>query len=153
MQACRADVQGGRGCPQGQVCTAHHLFPDFAEEDKGCVPFCEDDDDCPGTFCDTRTGECVLEAPNDEGLLPDGEPCESLSGVCQGWCVPAHGLQGICGTYINLAETRTCPDPSMIALYATDDDLALCVYKSCIDDTECTEPLLCDPDSGWCLYP
>lgn len=151
-KSCRPTNAGGRGCPRGQLCTGFHLYTDFLEEDTGCLPYCENDDDCGGSFCDTSTGSCEEGPQHDEGLVPDGEPCGGVTGAaCQGWCVPVHGPQGICGSYINLGDTRTCPDPDMRATEAESDDLALCLYKSCLDDAECTAPLECV--GGYCAYP
>lgn len=147
VRACEPVSGGGAGCDAGRVCTNGALLLDL-EEDPGCRNFCSLDSDClPSQRCD-RQGLCVLAEYGGplESRLPDGEPCTvGVGPACRGICVPFGGEEGICGSLIDLAETDRCPDDPEGVLPTTraGDDLAVCLFRRCADDGDCTAPLEC----------
>mgnify|MGYP000875923673 CR=1 FL=1 len=63
--------------------------------------------------------------------------------------------RGICGSLINLAVGGDCPDsPTAIHPLApgdengASDNLALCIYRECMSDADCTAPLRCVPGTS-----
>lgn len=137
----------GTSCAPGQVCTGLWLQVSPAD-DPGCLPFCATDDQCgPGQVCHVRSGTCT--APTRLEGREDGEPCDpSGPEVCRGLCFqvdddPTHGM---CASLINRAVADDCPDRpgTMTPLRPNaDDDLAVCIYRGCDADEDCTAPLRC----------
>jgi hypothetical protein len=58
-------------CGKGRICSAN----------KGCMPFCQSDDDCATGPCNLYNGWCNSVANEREGAI--GEPC---GGACRGTC-------------------------------------------------------------------
>lgn len=150
--ACRpgSDTGAAASCAPGQVCTHEWLFQSPADSQAGCTPFCSSDADCPaGVPCFSRVGACG--AIVDESLLPDGTPCDPIEAECRGGCVLVGDQpdEGLCASLLNFTQTTVCPDdPEIIEPLAPGgpgrgDDLALCMYRKCADDTDCAMPLRC----------
>ena len=164
--ACTAGARPGSesACEPGELCTNLWLYSAMPDPLPGCVTFCSRDSDCPtGVPCHTRVGGCG--ATVDLSLLPDGEPCDFRVAPCRGACLVVGDApeKGICSTLLNFAETRTCPDsPEVIEPLAPGgpgrtDDLAVCLYRKCTDDADCTAPLACRegvlPNTRVCTWP
>jgi hypothetical protein len=139
------------------LCTGFSLF--VATPDTfGCYPHCASNSQCAsGLVCDVRAGTCGMRAANLTGLA-DGSACnpsitQTVPGEanprnvqCRGRCVRVSNTsmtQGICGSYINLATTTTCPDPNTLPLGETGDDLGLCLFRTCTRSAECTTGTIC----------
>ena len=157
------------GCRAGQVCTAFWTgAPSGSTLDSpGCFPHCATDAQCAGAVsgdaglmrCNVRTGRCSPTAA-DLTLAADGAPCDpSLvmstgRAACRGLCfrlAAGAATQGICGSYVNLAVSPNCPDePTLIRpLARAGDNLGICVFKTCLHNSECAAPLRCSyPESG-----
>jgi hypothetical protein len=155
-------------CSAGQVCTTLWLnlpIPD----DPGCLPFCHADADCgEGTRCDTRFGTCGA-GPAPDDFLEDGEPCQTnpdpaaaAEGIvyCKGSCfqIDDDPARGVCASLIDLSVHDDCLDrPDTMTPFQTTarDDLAICVYRNCRSNDECTAPLRCQRAGvagGHCVY-
>ncbi len=149
------------GCRAGFACTGWWYTHAGATPDSpGCFPFCTSDAQCPsGRRCNTRIGSCGT-AGADLTRLPDGAPCNPSLTVtvpgetqprnvqCRGICfrVSSSATQGICGSFVDLAVGRACPDdPANVDLLAPPgtDNLALCVYRNCTRNANCTAPHVC----------
>lgn len=157
--ACTPLSRGG-DCPTGQLCSTMWLWRAGGDA-PGCRPFCSSDADCPPQTPCGRFGACGF--PADPAALADGEPCTFPEGSdtpevpCRGACIrldadPTHGL---CASAINTAVTDDCPDePNMVTLTGG-DDFALCAYRRCEVDDDCTAPLVCTstPRGLLCDYP
>jgi hypothetical protein len=150
------------GCRPGFACTGWWYTHANARPDSpGCFPFCTSDAHCPsGRRCNTRIGTCGTSAV-DLTRLPDGSPCNPTVTVmvpgetqprnvqCRGVCFRVSSTsptQGICGSFVDLAAGRACPDdPANVDLLAPpgQDNLALCVFRSCTRNADCTAPLVC----------
>ncbi len=163
-----ADIPDGQGicgracnprtCRAGTACTSFWYNTPATEgaDSPGCFAHCQNDAQCAGVAtttgalnrCNTRTGRCA-PAPVNLALAVDGDPCNpaSTSPQCRGLCFPAttSPTQGVCGSFINLAATTSCPDnpAAIVPLGPGDDDLAICVFKTCAHNSECTSPLRC----------
>jgi hypothetical protein len=159
-------------CRAGTVCTGWWYTHETGEPDRtGCEYFCSTNAHCPaGMACNTRTGECG-RAPSTT-LRADGEPCDPSrepdtgpSTQCRGICFAetAAPSEGICGSFINLATTPDCPDSPMIIRpdapsdeNGRTDNLAICIYRECNTDADCTLPLRCIAGEGgepnYCSY-
>ncbi len=146
------------GCRAGFVCTgfwASHMggTPDT----PGCVPFCANDMQCrSGQRCNPRNGECSMTGPNPMGL-PDGAPCRlpamGQPDPCRGSCftVVDSGTMGICGSIIDLARVRECPeDPMNIEPLAppSGDNLAFCLFRNCSATQCCSGGTVCEGEDG-----
>ncbi len=149
------------GCRAGMVCTGFWFNQTSGlPDDPGCFPHCQTDAHCTGTVfsgtstprCNVRTGLCS-NVPLNLALTVDGNACDPAAiegsgvGTCRGTCfnVDSDPTHGVCGSYINLAVTPSCPDnPSFIQpLAAPDDNRALCLLKACANNSGCTTPLRC----------
>ncbi len=170
-------------CRAGFVCTGWWFTHASGRADApGCAGFCARDADCPaGLRCNTREGLCGTRLP-DPTRLPDGSPCDPTvtelppgetfrrNTQCRGMCLDAADFsphQGICGSYLDLAVSSSCPDDPARVLPLTGpdpDNLALCVERSCARNADCRAPLVCrydeDPSGApdlssptTCLYP
>ncbi|NUN13777.1 MAG: hypothetical protein HUU55_09080 [Myxococcales bacterium] len=155
---CEPGVAGT--CEPGQICTGYWISR-TTPDTPGCVPFCSEDAHCPvGSYCNRRFGQCG--PPEDNSYLKDGEPC-ILDAVgfgapevpCNGGCfrITDDPTQGICGSYINVAHTTQCPDdPEHVKplVPVGEDEMGICLYRTCKTDADCTAPLKC---KGWALGP
>lgn len=151
--SCAPGVAGG-DCDPGKVCTGLSLLA--ASPDRpGCYPFCSHDEECgPGQSCN-RFGGCQPTLLDETLALADGEPCtlREVGGAapdppCRGGCirvVAGDPTRGICATLIDLTETPSCPDDPdrVLPIRRGGDDLAVCLYRTCASDAECTPPLRC----------
>lgn len=159
--SCTPGFRGG-DCAPGQACQS--FWPLFdTPDDPGCYPYCTNDDECPPTKSCDRFGNCGPGVDLD--ALADGEPCTFPPGSnepevpCRGACLRPDSLvpeQGLCASFIHLAETDRCPDVRDAMRPLTgDDDIGLCVYRSCDTDDDCTPPLACIPtaEGGRCQWP
>jgi hypothetical protein len=156
-QSCRA---GGAatGCRPGFVCTGLWFAQAGGEADSaGCFPWCQSDAECNGgQRCNPRTGQCGELGFNPMGL-PDGSPCPvSDPSACRGAClrVSESGSTGVCGSFIDLARTRECPDGMGVEpLNPGRDNLALCAFRQCSASQCCPAGLVCegDADLGVCV--
>jgi hypothetical protein len=164
LRACNpaAVSEATGGCRAGQVCTSFWPYAPSASalDSPGCFGLCTTDAQCAGAVagdagvprCNVRTGRCSA-APVDLTLRFDGDACspaEILAGgraQCRGTCfrIDDDTSHGICGSYLNLGVGTNCPDnPALIRPVApSNDNLAICVYKNCLHDSECTAPLHC----------
>jgi hypothetical protein len=64
------------------------------------------------------------------------------------------GSTGVCGSLIDTARRRDCPDDSAQSpLGPTGDNLAICVFKPCGESQCCPTGLVCEgPDgAGFCV--
>ncbi|MFO0626889.1 MAG: hypothetical protein U0325_14860 [Polyangiales bacterium] len=164
LAGCRTGVNPGSpgACRDGFVCTGQWLRqPDGVPDNPACFPFCRTDDQCEdGGRCNPRTGQC-----DSDGLvptrLPDGAPCDPTrtevrpgedtprNVQCRGVCFLVSGTtrsQGICGSLLDLARSPACPDDPMRItprFPAAGDDQAVCVFRSCVSNADCTSPLRC----------
>lgn len=148
-------------CRAGFVCTGWWYTHAGATPDSpGCYPFCTSDAQCPGgRRCNVRVGSCGTTGA-DLTRLPDGAPCNPSITVtvpgetqprnvqCRGICfrVSSSATQGICGSFVDLAVSRACPDdPANVDLLAPPgtDNLALCVYRNCTRNANCAAPHVC----------
>lgn len=182
--ACSPGAASGApgSCRAGFVCTGWWLNRADAHSDApGCAPFCSRDADCyAGERCNQRVGVCDIPLPNP-ARLPDGAPCnptiretppgefEPRNTQCRGECLQVSGTptQGICGSFVNVAERTTCPDEPEVILPDTGpdaDNFGVCLFRLCRANAECRGPLVCRYDEGpdgrpelrgptWCLYP
>lgn len=141
-------------CRAGFVCTGFWYSHAGATPDSaGCHPFCTSNEHCPaGQTCNVRTGSCGAAAHNPS-LLADGMPCtlpaEGAPSPCRGACfrIGSNGTTGICGSVVNMATQRSCPDdPTLIEpLYRLDmDNLGLCLFRSCSASRCCPNGLVCE---------
>lgn len=184
-RACTPGAAPGSAgaCRAGFICTGWWFTRASARSDTpGCAPFCVRDADCPaGQRCNVRTGDCALR-PADLTRLPDGSPCDPTltelppgetfrrNTQCRGMCFYINDpddTHGVCGSYVDLAASNTCPDdPSGMRpeTSATPDDYGLCVVRRCAHNSECRTPLVCRFEEGppgtldrtmptVCLYP
>ena len=145
-------------CRAGTVCTGWWYTHTNGDPDRtGCEYFCSSDANCPaGEQCNRRTGECNGAAVATRRA--DGSPCDpTMEGQCRGVCFQDTDdeHQGICGSLINLAVGGDCPDsPTAIHPLApgdengASDNLALCIYRECMSDADCTAPLRCVPGTS-----
>jgi hypothetical protein len=183
--ACAPGAASGApgSCRAGFVCTGWWFTrADFRSDTPGCAPFCSRDADCyPGERCNSRVGVCDIPLPNN-ARVPDGAPCnptiqeippgeiDPRNTQCRGECFPVSetvASQGICGSYVNVAERPTCPDEPDVILPDTGpdaDNLGVCLYRLCRANAECRGALVCRYDEGadgrpdlrgptWCMYP
>ncbi len=154
-KACNA-ASMTTGCRAGQVCTgfwnSHEMGPDRA----GCFAFCTSNDQCPsGQMCNTRTGDCGMTASNP-ALLADGSPCTipatNAPSPCRGVCfrLVTGSNRGLCGSIINGAVNRECPDSPMEILprAPAGDNLAFCLFRDCDATTCCGAGLVCEGAAG-----
>jgi hypothetical protein len=155
-QACDPSGSGAvmpRVCDSGAVCTRFWLYQ--SDTVAGCYNFCQTAADCGGLPCNVRTGACGVAA--DETLLPDGRPCDPTSPteMCRGACFVAGSsiTQGLCASYLNTARGSRCPDGSNAVMPplapggpGIQDDLSLCIYRTCRVTADCTRPLTCKAD-------
>ena len=163
------------GCRSGMVCTGWWYSHAMAVPDAtGCFPFCQSSADCgAGAVCNVRTGSCA--AASVPTRLADGSPCDPTSTVpipgdpmgrseniqCRGLCfqVGMGATQGMCGSFLNIAVSTTCPDnPTVVQPRAPmGDALALCLFRSCTSTAACPSGLTClSPAPGSpmiCSYP
>jgi hypothetical protein len=137
------------GCLPGQVCTGWWYTHNQGRPDTtGCFPFCGLDAHCPmGQMCNPRVGECGTGVVMTR--KPDGSPCTPRNGSteCRGICFRVDDAgHGICGSFINTRDSRTCADdaehlqilaPSDSSMRST-DNLGLCIFKTCECDRDCT---------------
>lgn len=162
--ACTPGAEPGTSasCRRGFVCTGWWFTrPTLHEDTPGCAPFCVRDDDCTtGLRCNTRTGWCATRG-FDPTKLPDGAPCDpTMYGLapgetvrrniqCRGVCFGVNNAvptQGVCGSFLALQASSTCPDDPTrvlpeVAMMA--DDLTLCITRECAHNSECMSPLVC----------
>lgn len=149
-------------CRQGFVCTGWWFTrPSLHEDTPGCAPFCVRDADCTtGLRCNTRTGWCATRG-YDPTKLPDGSPCDpTMYGLapgetvrrniqCRGVCFgvnPSVPSQGICGSFLALPASSTCPDDPASVLPEVGmmaDDLTLCISRNCAHNADCMAPHVC----------
>lgn len=157
-RACNpaATSEATGGCAPGNVCTGYWEQQSAGPDAAGCFPFCTSNSQCAGVMangtplstCNTRLGICTPTGVNPS-LLSDGEPCnaQTTTPVCRGICFgvnTAMPSQGICGSYINLAVTSTCPDgAAILPISPGNDNRAVCLFKSCTRNNDCTSPLRC----------
>jgi hypothetical protein len=153
-------------CAAGQACTSLWLMR-AQPDDPGCIPFCHTDADCgAGTRCDARFGTCG-PGPAPDTALADGEPCETFPDpevgepvYCRGACfqVDEDPSRGLCASLVDLGASPDClDDPETMTPYrpTETDDIALCIYRKCRTDDDCTAPLHCARASltlSYCLY-
>jgi hypothetical protein len=164
LRACNpaATSETTGGCRDGEVCTGFWAYtPATSMQDSpGCFAHCQNDSQCAGATagdasvmrCNTRTGRCGATVA-DLSLRFDGDPCDPsaimTSGrpACRGVCfrIDSDATHGICGSYLNLGVTTNCPDnPALIRPVAPgNDNAAICVFKNCAHNSECTGPLQC----------
>lgn len=157
-RACTVGRAGG-DCGPGRVCTLPWpVVPPEAPRLPGCLPFCSDDADCnAGARCHRPLGECLAALP--EGGRRDGDPCDprgptDCAGLC--WRVGADPAEGLCASLINGALDPHCLDPDVRPQGPrAADDLALCLFRTCADDADCTAPLTCRVVDGArvCAWP
>lgn len=157
-RACTVGRAGG-DCGAGRVCTLPWpVVRPEAPRLPGCLPFCSDDADCnPGTRCHRPLGECLAAVP--EAGRRDGDPCDprgpaDCAGLC--WRVGADPAQGLCASLINGALDPHCLDPKVRPQGPrAADDLALCLFRECDVDSDCTAPLTCRRVDGAqvCAWP
>lgn len=147
VKSCVPFSVGGEGCGGGRVCTNFSLFSD--PETPGCRNFCTLDTDClPSQRCN-REGICEIEGWGGpiEDRVPDGMPCTfDPPTPCRGICVAFTEDGGICGSLIDLAKRRRCIDDPLIMppiSVAQNDDLAICVFRTCQTNADCEAPLTC----------
>jgi hypothetical protein len=165
--ACRptAMTVATGACRAGQVCTGWWYTHAGARPDAtGCYPFCSQDSDCgagaTGPTCNPRTGACGA-AGADLTRLADGSPCNPRLTVmvpgeerprnvqCRGTCFAtssARPTEGICGSFINTRVATACPDsPDTVEPRAPTgaDNLAICIFKTCSRNADCTAPHVC----------
>jgi hypothetical protein len=160
------------------VCTRFWFNTTTGTPDSpGCYPFCQNDSQCAGLIvgdagamrCNPRQGRCVAMGV-DMTLRADGEPCNPMEirPQCRGICFgvdTADRTHGLCGSFIDIRQAPGCPDtPKLVQpLTAQNDNQALCIYRECRSNRDCTTPLLCiyPEESGVprtdrlpnCLYP
>ncbi len=148
-------------CPAGSICTNNWLqLMTGQTEAAGCLPFCTEDSQCAGLTagdaslmrCNVRTGRCA-SAPVNMALLPDGSACNPMlaqsSGVnpCRGICfavTTGRPTEGLCGSFINLrAAADGCPDGASFQPRGPGDNLSVCIFKDCDNNTQCEGDLRC----------
>ncbi len=184
-QACTPGASPGSAgaCRAGYICTGWWFTRSTARSDTpGCAPFCLRDGDCPsGQRCNVRLGTCGVN-PADLARLADGSPCDPTVTAlppgeafrrniqCRGDCFEMSDTdptQGVCGSYLNLAASASCPDePSTMTpdRSASPDDYAICLVRTCSHNSGCRSPLVCryyEPTPGtldrtsppYCQYP
>lgn len=175
-RACdpNARTESAGACRTGYMCTGFWFWRASGEPDTpGCIAFCDNDSQCPGSRCNPRTGFCAADGVVTTRRA-DGEPCdparvndndESLD--CRGFCVQSTDTRahGVCASEVNLRTTRACPDnPTAIqplAYYDENDMLVdgsgICAWRTCATSNDCTAPLRCiDPGDGdppYCDWP
>lgn len=167
---CTLSCEASDECLANQACTGLWWTRLPTPDSKGCLPFCHDDVPCaPHRECFTRMGVCAtFDATTGETGKMDGEPCSvrdrndaGYSAECRGDCFyiedPADDA-GLCGSFIDYSITQQCPDRPDVTrpLGIRGDDVALCAFRDCESDDECTAPLVCGacPDRGkCCVYP
>jgi hypothetical protein len=162
-QACTPGAS--TGCRPGFVCTGWwYTHAGAVPDGPGCFPFCASDAQCPGgRRCNARVGSCGA-AGADLTRLADGSPCNPTMTVtvpgeaqprnvqCRGVCFRVSNTaptQGICGSFVDLATARACPDdPTNVPLLAPPgaDNLALCIFRNCQRNANCAAPLVCRYD-------
>ncbi len=163
-QSCSPGARPGAtlACRSGFLCTGWWFTHATSTPDApGCVAFCANDSQCPsGLRCNPRDGVCSVRGI-DLTKLADGMPCdptmvETPPGYtvrrnyqCRGICfniIGARPTEGVCGSFVNLALSPSCPDsPSTITPGTADtpDNLGLCIERSCVRNANCTAPLVC----------
>jgi len=155
-RACDVNAAIGElgACPPHQVCTGFwNTHSNWTPDTPGCHNTCSKDADClPGRHCNPYNGVCWRDPP-DETKKKNGEPCElfvkgktDATDPCRGFCMPIIGdpfKRGICASAINLAVVAACPDPPSKYRRHPNDNLALCVYRGCETDADCTAPHEC----------
>lgn len=145
-------------CRSGFVCTGFwYTHAGGVPDSAGCYPFCSNDSHCAaGTVCNARTGSCVPSAPAPT-LLADGMPCTipaaGAASPCRGICFRMSDTSstGICGSFINRATQSACPDePSVIEPLgrAGQDNLGLCLFRTCSASRCCPNGLVCEGDGA-----
>ena len=155
-----APVGSARACPVGSVCTTN--WPERTAgsvERPGCLPFCATDADCanaasgePGTaHCNTHLGTCE-QTPRIGSTVADGLPCDPMNvattGVdpCAGRCMvldATRPTEGLCGSYVDRAQTEGCSVPSMTPLFVDLANLGACVFRDCAKNADCPMGLRC----------
>ncbi len=157
----RACTPGAGACRSGFVCTGWWYTHAMGTPDSpGCFPFCRSNADCGAGYpvCNTRTGSCGMTAA-DFTRLPDGSPCDPtmttpdamgnpVNTQCRGVClqVGMGATEGMCGSFINLAVSPTCPDsPATIQPRGLRgmDDLGICIFPTCASSASCGAGLTC----------
>jgi hypothetical protein len=159
-KSCR--VGPNPACRPGFVCTGFWYTHAMNRPDaQGCFPFCSQDSHCEmGQRCNTRTGSCQMAAPNP-ALIADGLPCRvpgsGQPSPCRGICfrIATGNPMGICGSFVNLATARECPDSpdALVPLPPNGtDNLGLCIFRQCGTDRCCPSGLVCEGmgDTGVC---
>ncbi|MBL8678256.1 MAG: hypothetical protein JNK05_03780 [Myxococcales bacterium] len=154
--ACRAGAAGS-GCRPGFACTGLWFTQmDGTPDTAACFPFCSSDMHCAaGTTCNERTGQC--DNSRNPMALADGMPCRVGSNACRGQCfrITEMGEIGVCGSFIDIAQTSTCPDGDgrVQPFGQARDNLALCIFQQCSESDCCPDGLVCEAQdgSGFCL--
>ncbi len=162
-----ATSEAAGACPSGSICTTNWLQLMAGQtEVAGCLPFCARDADCAGIAgetgprerCNVRTGRCE-GAPSDPSRLADGLPCDPTEVLrtrvspCRGTCFAISATeptQGLCGSFIDLRTTGGgCVDGAEIEPRSPGDNLGICIFRSCEDNSRCPTGLLCTfPEDG-----
>jgi hypothetical protein len=156
-----AQTEAAGACPASSVCTTNclRLGMGQTESTPGCSAFCTTDADCAGVVagdaglmrCNVRLGQCAA-APSNMALLPDGSRCNPMmqtAGVaqCRGTCFSLSAMrptEGLCGSLVNLRATQECADDPMVAARGVmGDELGLCLFRSCANNSECSGGLVC----------
>lgn len=163
LRGCVATATSERlgACAAGFVCTTSWLRQPTGsmEATAGCLPHCTTNEHCAGVVlgdagapnCNPRTGYCSATAPNMM-LRPDGSPCNPMMTTtpqCRGLCFATSSTnrtEGLCGSFINLRTTQQCPDydlETMAPRVPQGDNLAVCIFKSCDTNAQCSDGLRC----------
>lgn len=159
VPSARAEAAGA--CPTGSICTNNWVQLRAGQtENPGCMSFCTVDAHCAGVEgeggalprCNVRTGRCAA-APVDDALLADGLPCDPQrntpggAGQCRGLCFALSSVnrnQGLCGSFVDTSATSNCADSPQIEVRGpADQNLGLCIFRSCEDNSQCPAGLLC----------
>lgn len=141
-------------CRAGFVCTGFwHTHEGATPDSVGCAPFCTTDEHCnPGERCTPRTGKCATTAAPANGLA-DGMPCAiprmNERSPCRGECfrITDASDTGVCGSLINLATNRECPDEPLVLRpigRSGSDNLGLCIFRTCSATQCCPSGLTCE---------
>lgn len=116
-----------------------------------CRPFCTNDEQCPGAYCDRRFGVCAASASGGGDF---GGPCspEAEDSGCSGLCVELTDDYAVCSHRCSYASTELCSSadeqPGLCALAAPGGgigDIGYCA-ELCDCDADCAHPEgRCDP--------
>lgn len=132
---CVPSCDAPSDCKAGRICST----------ERGCVPFCQSDDDCVGTGktpgadkkCNLYLGDCITFSPEGKTL---GEECADPAECMTGYCISADMKDYFCSARCSIVGQK-CPDGGRCVDY-DDGDMGICL-PACKTSSDCPGGTTC----------